>query len=98
MIQVSIHKLIEALCDANAFSLPELNDGTHYIFTQIYERLSQGEEVRLSGINFDSFELDDVDSMRKLYSDVLEANEYKADNIVNSFRSFPPVSAVTPFV
>ena len=75
MITVSTRKLVSAIEEADVFHLPDRNEGTRYIYDEIYKRLSNGIEVRLSKINFSSFELDDIDTMRDLYFDILETKQ-----------------------
>jgi hypothetical protein len=98
MITVSIKQLVSAIAEADTFTLPAMSAGTAYLYDGIYKRLTCGEEVRLSGIDWSRFELEDVDTMRDLYSDVLEANESKADRIVGALRGIAPTVAAAAFV
>ena len=54
--------------------------------------LLRGEDVKLSQINWDNFELEDVDTMRDLYTDVLEANESKADSLARALQNISPAT------
>ena len=98
MITVSVRQLVEAIKEADDYRLPDMNEGTSYLYNKLYKRLSYGEDVRLSHINWSSFELDDVDTIRGLYSDVLEANESRADTITRTLRGVPPVVTAAAFV
>ena len=92
MITVSITQLVSAIEEAGVYKLPDMSDGAEYIYDNIYMSLLRGEDVKLSQINWDSFELEDVDTMRDLYSDVLEANEGKADSLAGALQNISPVT------
>jgi len=98
MITVSVRQLVDAIEEADVFKLPHMNAGTEYIYNNLYRRLSYGENVKLSEIDYNSFELDDVDSMRDIYSDVLEANENRADTLARTLQGISPMSAISAFV
>ena len=98
MITVSISKLLGAIEEAEAFKLPRMSAGAEYLYNNLYKRLTNGEELRLSQINWGGFELDDVDTVRELYSDTLENNERKADSIVSTLRGLSPTVTAAAFV
>ena len=98
MITVSIKQLAEAIEEAGAYKLPDMNDGTDYVYNNLYRRLSGSENVRLSEIDYDRFELDDIDSMRELYSNVLEADEYKTDTLAHTLQEMTPTMVAAAFV
>ena len=98
MITVSVKKLVAAIEEAGAFNLPDMTDGTRYLYDNLYGKLSCGIAMGLSDINFGAFTLDDVDNIRDLHSDVLEANEYKAEAISHSLRGLQPAVATAAFV
>jgi hypothetical protein len=98
MITVSIKRLLDAIEEADSFKLPDMSAGADYVYNKVYKRLAHNMDVRLSGINFDKFELDDVDTIRALYTDVLEDNFFKSERMSNNFRSLPPVVRTTAFV
>ena len=98
MITVSISQLVSAIEEADVYRLPDMSDGADYIYSNLYNRILRGEELRLSQINWDSFELDDINSMRELYSDALQENEYKADSIVDMLHGIKPAVAAAAFV
>ena len=93
MVTVSVKELAGAIAEAEAFKMPDMNEGTAYLYDSIYNRLSRNIDVRLSDIDFGAFALEDVDNMRGLYSDVLAGNENKAEGITCFLRSLPPVAA-----
>ena len=98
MITVSVSQLMSAIEEADAFKIPDMSEGTDYLYNKIYMRLSFGEDVRLSEINFYNFELNDVDNIRKLHSDVLEANEQKSEALVQSLRGLKPATVTAVYV
>ena len=98
MIEVSTKRLVDAIEEAGAFKLPGMSAGADYIYRNIYGRLTRGMGVKMGDIDFGAFELDDVDTMRDLYSNVLEANEYKADSLAGTLRGLPPVIRASAFV
>ena len=98
MITVSVKQLISAIEEADVFKLPAMSTGAEYIYNSLYRRLTQGENVRLSEIDYNSFELGDIDSVREIYFGVLESNESKADTLARTLRSIPPVVTSAAFV
>lgn len=98
MITVSVKQLMGAIEEADAFKLPDMSEGTDYLYNRLYKRLLHGEDVRLSEIDYRRFELDDVEIMRDLYADVLEPNENKAGAMARTLRSLQPVAAAAAFI
>ena len=98
MITVSIKHLLAAIEEADVYRLPDMSAGADYIYNNLYRKLSRGEELRLSSIDWNRFELDDVDTIRELHFDVLEANESRADNIARSLRGISPVTTAAAYV
>ena len=98
MITISVKNFLSAIDKADAFNLPDMNQGTQYVYANLYQKLMRGEELKLSEINFGSFELDDIDSIRELHSKVLDVNENKADSITRTLWNIKPVAAASAFV
>jgi methionine synthase II (cobalamin-independent) len=98
MITVSTKRLLEAIEEADVFTLPDMNEGTEYLYHHLYERLSEGEDVFLSSIDFHAFELEDVEEMRDLYSTILERNEHDAWTLSRSLQGLLPTTTVSAFV
>ena len=98
MITVSVRQLVSAIAEAEAFKLPDMSEGTNYLYNDLYDRLTRGEDVRLSAIDWERFELDDVDTMRELHFNVLEDYESKSYNLTNTLRGIPPVTTAAAFV
>ena len=98
MVTVDVKRLVSAIGEAEMFKLPGMNEGTRYLYDELYRPLSEGMERRLSEINFESFELDDVDSMRDIYCKILEENGRRADALARTLWDIPPIAAVSAFV
>ena len=98
MITVSTTRLAEGLKEATAFSLPDMNEGTEYLFNTVYSRLSQRADVRLSEIDFDAFETEDIASLNDLYENVFERNQYAADSIMSALRKTVPIHKAVGYV
>lgn len=98
MVTVNTKQLVSAIVEADTFKLPDMNRGTRYLYDKIYGRLSEGREIHLSEVDFGSFELDDIDSIREIYSDTLEENGRKADSLARILQNIPPHTAVSAFV
>lgn len=98
MITVNVKQLVGAIEEAERYSLPEMDSGTRYLYDELYRTLSEGLERRLSEINFGGFGLDDIESLRDIYSETLEGNARKAEALARSLREISPVAAVSAFV
>jgi hypothetical protein len=93
MITVSTKRLMEAIEEADAFALPKMSTGTQYLYDNLYSTLASGGEVRLSGLDFNAFELDDVGEIERVYNNCLEAAEERAEGITRSLWAMSPVAA-----
>jgi hypothetical protein len=60
--------------------------------------LTRNIGIGLPDINFNAFTPEDVDTMRKLYSDVLEHNEYKTERLACALHNMPATVAAAAFV
>jgi hypothetical protein len=98
MFTVNIHRLTEAIREADALELPYMNEGTAYLYNMVYSRLVHDEDVLLSELNFDAFELDDVNTIDNLYSDVFERDLCAAGNITSALRKIVPASMAVSYV
>ena len=98
MLQVNLTHLKTAIDNANVFTLPEMDEGTEYLFVNIYLPLSRNETVTLSALDFDSFEADDIASFSDLYENVLEKNGYQAEGIMNTLRRVDSVCRGVAYV
>ena len=86
MLQLNIKQLVAAVKEAAPFVLPEMNKGTSYLYNSVYGRLSMGEQVRLSDLDFDAFDSEDITALHNLYEDVFEKNNHQASGIVDILR------------
>jgi hypothetical protein len=98
MITVSIKQLVAALNGAATFTLPEMNAGTQYIYHNLYERLSQGKDVRLSGLDMNAFDYEDITALKELYSYVFEANRHTAFELKTTLRQIAPAYKTVSYV
>jgi hypothetical protein len=55
-------------------------------------------EVRLSELDFDAFEPEDIDTFKDIYSDVFESNYYAGNRIASALRSSAPASRAVSYV
>jgi hypothetical protein len=98
MINVSVKNLVEAIREADAFELPHMNEGTAYLYNSVYNKLARNMDVRLSELDFDAFEPEDVDTFKDIYSDVFESNYYAGNRIASALRSVAPASKAVAYV
>ena len=98
LITVSIKNLVDAVRDTDAFTMPEMNGGTAYLYNTVYRRMSAGHDVKLSELNFDAFEQDDVDTLNDLHSDVFERNSHANHGLTCTLRSIAPESKAVAYV
>jgi hypothetical protein len=98
MITVNTRNLVEAVREAGAFKLPEMSEGTGYLFDNLYMSLSRGEDVTLSSLDFNAFGQEDVEFLDSLYSDVFERNCHEAGGIASALRETVPVCKAVVYV
>jgi hypothetical protein len=89
---------VEAIREADAFALPDMTAGESYLYDTVYSRMSKGHDVRLSELDFDAFEPEDIDSFSGLYSDVLERNHCAAGGIASTLLAITPASKAVAYV
>ena len=97
MITVDTRDLVEAIREADAFKLPDMSKGTGYLFDNLY-RVSRGENVRLSSLDFDAFEPEDLEAINSLYWEVFERNYFAARNIASAIRETVPACKAVAYV
>jgi len=98
MVQVNIAGLVEAVQRASPFTMPEMDEGTSYLFNKVYNRLANDETVMLSELDFSAFESDDIQTLARLYDDVFEKNYYQANSIADTLRNAAPVSKAAAYI
>ena len=98
MITLSTTQLTEAVNKAAAFSLPDMNEGMGYLYNNLYIRLSKGEDVTISSLDFDAFEPEDIDSLNNLHEKVFERNQYAAGGIMSALPKTAPIHKAVGYV
>lgn len=98
MVTIDLKKLIKNVGETENFKLPDMNAGTQYLYDNLYRRMSQGEPVRLSEINFAGFNLDDINNIRNLEFDFFRRAEDIVEKITSSLKSLPPVATAISFI
>jgi len=98
MLTVSVRDLVDAIKEAEIYRLPDMSEGTEYLYGNLYKRLTKGEDVTLSSLDFDAFEPEDIDSLNSLHSDVFERNSYTAGGIVSALRHVDPVQKAVGYL
>jgi hypothetical protein len=98
MISVNTKKLVDAIKEADVYTLPDMNEGTGYLYNNLYKRLSNGEDVTLSSLDFDAFEHEDIISLNSLYSELFGRNNSVAGGIMSMLRKAAPVCRVVVYV
>ncbi len=98
MITVDIKRLINSIKKSQAYTLPNMNIGTEYLYNTIYKPLSNGTTVNLSDIDFECFELEDTDTLCEFYTDIFEKNSYIAYGLINTVKKINPIYKPISFV
>ena len=97
-MRISISQLVSVIQQVAPFTFPKMNEGTNYLYKNFYNRLTAGERVMLSGLDFDAFDADDIRSLNILHNEVLENNCIRASGITDTLKGINPVSKVMPYV
>ena len=90
MITVNIQQLVSAIAEADIYTLPDMDEGVTYLYNTVYKRLSQGNDVKLSEMDFDCFDFENIASFKKLYEKVFENNNHKVCGIITGLRKIIP--------
>ena len=98
MLKLDLNQLADAVREADPFELPEMNKGTVYLFNNIYVHLAAGKEIRLSNLDFNAFDSEDLNTLSSLCNDVIMQNSRKAFDFVNTLRKIAPMSKATAYV
>jgi hypothetical protein len=98
MITVSVKQLTSAIVEADVFKLPDMNAGTAYLYNALYNRILRNTDVKLSELDFNAFESEDIDSFNSLYADVFEKDYYAANGIMATLRNVSPVYKAVGYV
>ena len=98
MIQINIAGLMEAVQKASPFVMPEMNNGTSYLHSNVYTRLANDEPVQISELDFSAFESDDIQTLARLYNNVFERNNQQANSIAGTLRNAAPVCKPAAYI
>ncbi len=98
MATISLKLFTELINQAENFILPKMNAGTTYLYDNIYKQLSSGEDVKLSSIDFDTFKVEDVDSLSNLHLELFERNSYKANGVISTLEQLAPTCRAVEYV
>ena len=98
MITVSLKHLVSAIVEADAFKMPEMNSGTKYLYESVYDKLSKNMDVRLSELDFDAFDLEDIDALNITHDSVFERNYYAAGGIMSTLQATAPICKTVGYV
>ena len=98
MQKINISQLLAAVQNAPAFAAPEMSSGTSYLFNNVYKRLSGGESVCISVLDFDAFDSEDIGFLRELYNNIYEDHNHKTCVVVNSLQVITPISKDSVYV
>jgi hypothetical protein len=89
---------MDAIQEAGVLKLPDMNEGTEYLYHSVYTKLARNLDVKFSDIDFDAFDQEDVDALNDLHSDVFENNYNTADRIASALRSVVPAHRAVAYV
>jgi len=96
MLTVNVKQLMEAIHDQEAYADSVMNDSTSYLFDNVQRKLERNLSVRISDLDYDAFDLEDVDALADLYNERDErccAVVTTSDNV----RRMKPVAAASSY-
>jgi hypothetical protein len=97
MSAISIKYFTDALTMAPTFKHPEINAGAQYIYDKLFDCSITGESPRLSEINFDAFNLNDLDDFLTFNSH-MESHIYETAQVAKSLNKIKPAVVAGTFV
>ena len=98
MITVSIKQLMSAIEEADIYEQPDMNEGTGYLYSNLYRRLSSGFDVKLSDLDFEAFEPEDIETLNGLHRNIFERDKYMTKGIVSTLRNASPAHKAVAYV
>ena len=98
MITVNVKQLVDAIRESDSYKIPDMNEGVGYLYSNLYERLYEGEDVTLSSLDFDAFEQGDINTLRDLHTNIFELNCHMAGSIMYTLKRVAPVSKAVNYV
>ena len=98
MSKISISQLLSAVQSTKAFTLPAMDTGVAYLYSNLYEKLSSGVDVRLADLDLDAFSRDDISTLNDLYGGIFESNAYTAERITSTLRQITPAYKAVEYI
>ena len=90
-MHVHIPNLLSSIKNASAFELPKMSTGTKYIHDNVYMRFINDKDIRISGLNFNAFETDDIEAIVDLVIGDFNNSNQRFYEITNALRQTPPI-------
>jgi len=97
MLRLNVAHFSTALKKTNPFVFPEMNDGTKYLYDNLYGRLLRGENVMLSDLDYNAFDSEDITSLCNLHNDH-EKKYNQANSIADILRHISPISKDSVYI
>jgi hypothetical protein len=97
MLKVNVSLLLSAIAETRAFSMPEMNAGTAYLFEMVYKKVSDGSAPRFSELDYNRFEMNDIRALAGIYNDVFAKNENQTRHVINTLDKIMPVCVAVDF-
>jgi hypothetical protein len=98
MITVNVKQLAASIAEAECFKLPEMNGGVTYLYRNLFERMCNGENVRLSSLDLGAFESEDLQAFGAIHTDVFERNYYAANRLTSTLQGLAPTCRAVSYV
>jgi len=98
VLKINITQLTAAVQEAPSFDFPAMNEGTSYLFRNLFCRLASDEKVRLSDLDLNTFSIEDVGSLGDLYNNVFEQSNYQVNSIANALQRIAPICKAAAYV
>ena len=97
-MQVNVKQLVAAIKQATPYKFPEMDEGTAYLYENVYNRLASGKDVLFSDLDFSAFDTEDIRFLGKLHVNIFSKNYLEAGGITNNLRMISPVSKSTVYI
>jgi len=97
MLTISVEQLRDAITAAPVYKQPMLNTGAQYIYDKLLGYHKTGIPPKLSEINFEAFDIDDVDGFLTFNTNMGRLT-YEAGQIAQSFNNIEPAVVAGIFV
>jgi hypothetical protein len=97
MLTVSVKRLHDELVVAPVYEPPEINAGAQYIYDKLYDCHVTEIATKLSEINFEAFNLGDLDDFLTLNKDK-GRHAYAVGQVAESFKKLKPAVIAGTFI